>query len=69
MGRIPLLPVFGMLMYYLLLVIVCDLDIVGITIDEPEANTPLIVDTDRVLPLPVPYKLVEVITGRNLEIV
>jgi len=56
-------------MYYLLLVIVCDLDIVGITIDEPEANTPLIVDTDRVLPLPVPYKLVEVITGRNLEIV
>ena len=69
MGRILLLPVFGMLMYYLLLVIVRDLDIVGITIDEPEANAPLIIDMDRVLSLPVSPELMEPIAARNLKIV
>jgi hypothetical protein len=48
--------------------IVRDLDIVGITVDEPEANTPLIVYTDRMLPFPVPYEFMKVIPGRNFEI-
>ena len=49
--------------------IVRDLDIVGITIDEPEANAPLIIDMDRVLSLPVSPELMEPIAARNLKIV
>jgi hypothetical protein len=55
-------------MLHLLLVIVRDLDSVCITIDEPETNTPPIVDTDRVLPLPVAYEFMEAITGRCLKV-
>ena len=53
----------------MLLVVVCDLHLVGITIDEPEANAPLIVDTNRVLPLPILSKLMKTISWRNLEVV
>ena len=56
-------------MLNLLLVIVRDLDVVCVTIDEPEANTPLIVDADRVLSLPVLSELMESIAGRNPEVI
>jgi len=56
-------------MSHLVSVIVCDLDIVGITIDEPEADAPLVVDRDGVLSLPVLPKLVEPIAGRNLKVI
>ena len=49
--------------------IVCDLDIVSVTIDEPEADTPLIVDADRELSFPVPSEPMEQISGRDFEIV
>ena len=49
--------------------IVCDLDIVGITIDEPEAYAPLVVDGDGVLSFSVPTKLVQPIVWRNLKVV
>ena len=49
--------------------IVRDLDIVGITIDEPEANAPPIINAERVLSLPVSPELMEPIAGRNLKVV
>lgn len=33
--------------------VIRECDVVGITIDGPEANPPLVVDRDRGLPLPV----------------
>ena len=66
MGRTSLFSVFGILMSHLLLVIVRDLDIVGVTINEPEADTPLIVDADRILSLAVPSDLMKPIAGRDL---
>jgi len=50
-------------------VVIYDLDIVGITIDEPKADTPLVIDRDGILSLPVSPKLVKPITWRNLKIV
>ena len=56
-------------MSHLVLVIVRDLDIVGITIDKPEADSPLIVNADRLLSHAVPFELVEPIAGRNLKVI
>ena len=53
----------------MLLVVVCDLHLVGVAIDEPEAYTPLIVDANRVLPLPILSELMKTISGRNLKVV
>jgi len=50
-------------------VVIYNLDIVGITIDEPKADTPLVVDRDGILSLPLPPKLVQPITWRNPKII
>ena len=58
-----------MLMSHLFSVIVCDLDVVGIPIDEAEADPPLIIDGNGDLPIAVAPKLVEPITARHSQIV
>lgn len=58
-----------MLMSHLLSVIICDLNIVGIPVDEPEADAPLVVDGDDMLSIPVPTESVEPIAGRNLQVI
>ena len=49
--------------------IVAYLDVVGITGDESKANSPLVVDGDRVLPFSVARKRMETIAARNLQII
>ena len=44
--------------------VVRDLDIVGITVDESEADAPLVIDSDCVLPSSVSPELVESIPRR-----
>lgn len=48
--------------------IIGDLNIECIPILESKTYTPLIVDPDRVLTLPVPLKLVKLVSDRRLEI-
>jgi hypothetical protein len=56
-------------MTHILLVIVRDLDLVGIAIHETEAYTPLIVDADRVLSLSILSELMKPVAGRDLKVV
>jgi hypothetical protein len=63
------LPVFGTLTSGLLSVIVRDLDIVRITIDEPEANTPLVVDRNRVLPTSITLQSVKPVSGKDPQVI
>ncbi len=49
--------------------IVCDFNIVCITINKTEADTPLIVYIDRILSIPISSKLMELVAGRNLKVV
>ena len=49
-------------------VIVRDLDIVGVAINEAEADAPLIVDRDRVLPAAISLERVESVAWGNAEI-
>ena len=51
-----------------LLVIVDNLDIVGVASDPPEAHPPLIVDPDAVLPRSIPTQLLQPIPGRHPEV-
>lgn len=53
----------------LLLVIVADFNIVRVAITESEADSPLIIDRDRVLSLAVVLQRVQPISGWNPEIV
>ena len=55
-------------MSHLLSVVVRDLDIVGITVDESEADAPLVIDSDCVLPGSVSAELVESIPRRAPEV-
>ncbi|HEY4320746.1 MAG TPA: hypothetical protein VGM77_06140 [Gemmatimonadales bacterium] len=48
MGR-----VFAMVIVILALVIVADFDVVGVTSDESEADAPLVIHGNRVLPFPI----------------
>lgn len=50
------------------LVVIAELDIVDITVFEPEADTPLVVDRDRVLPLAVAFKRVQPVARWDPEI-
>lgn len=50
------------------LVVVAKLDVVGITIEEPKADSPLVVDRDRMLALPVPVQRVKPIAWRHLQV-
>ena len=48
--------------------VVRNLDVVGIPVDEPETDAPLVVDGDGMLSLPVSLKFVESVAGRNLQV-
>ena len=61
--------VFAMLMGRSSLVIVADLDIERIAIHKPEADAPLVVDGDGVLPFSIIRERVQPIARRNSEIV
>lgn len=50
-------------------VVVGDLDVVGVAVNEPEADAPLVVDRDRVLSLPVPFELMQSVAGRDSQVV
>jgi hypothetical protein len=50
------------------LMIVDNLNFVGVTAFPAEANTPLFVDSDAVLILSIAVKLLESITGRNTQV-
>jgi len=56
-------------MLHLGLVIVTDFYVICVAIDKPKANTPLIVDRNRVLALPVPFESVKPIARWNLQII
>ena len=62
-------PVLAMLISHLVSVVVTDLDVVGVPVDEPEADPPLVVDRDRVLASAVAFQCVEPIAGWNLQVV
>jgi hypothetical protein len=57
-----------MLMVILQLVVVAELDVVCIAVFEPEADAPLVVDRDGVLPRAIAFESVKPIAGRNLEV-
>ena len=46
-------------------VVVGDRDVIGITIEKPEAEAPLIVDADGELTLTVAFERVQPVSGRN----
>ena len=48
--------------------VVAELDVVGIPVAKAEADAPLIVDRDRVLPGAIPSKGVQLIAGRLAKI-
>jgi len=55
-------------MSHLASVVIREFHIVGIAIDEPETNAPLIINGDGMLSLPVPLQFVKPIAGRDLKI-
>jgi hypothetical protein len=50
-------------------VIIRNFDIVNITGNDPEANAPLVVDGDRVLPFSFSPELVKSISRRNPKVI
>lgn len=50
------------------LVVVAELDLVGIAVLEPEADAPSVVDGDGVLPRAIALERVQAIAGRHLEV-
>ena len=51
-----------------LLVIVDDLDVVRVAVLPPEADAPLIVDANAVLPGAIPFQLLQAVAGRDAEV-
>ena len=49
--------------------VIADLDLVGVPIFEPEADSPLIVDRDGVLTLPVSLQRMQPVTRRYPEVI
>jgi hypothetical protein len=47
---------------------VAELDVIGITILETKADSPLIIDADRVLARPVPLQGIKTIARRNTQV-
>lgn len=43
--------------------VVGNLNVVGVTVDETKTDAPLVVDANRVLPLPFPLKSMEIVPG------
>jgi hypothetical protein len=50
-------------------VIITDLDIVGIIINKPKADTPLVIDGDGVLSLSVTFECMKTVPGWNPQII
>jgi len=50
-------------------VVVRNLDIVGITVNEPEADSPLVVDRDCVLALPVSPQPMQPVPWWDLKVI
>jgi hypothetical protein len=57
-----------MLIKELLLVVVTELNVVGVAIREPKADAPLIVDRNGVLPRAIALEGMQAVAGRHLEI-
>jgi len=55
-------------MVHLVSLVVAYFDVIGITIDELEANTPLVADGDGVLSLSTSGKSMESIAGWNSQV-
>jgi len=55
-------------MSHLVSLVVRTLDVVGIPVDEPETDAPLVVDGDGMLSLPFSLKFVESVAGRDLQL-
>ncbi len=49
--------------------VVGDLDVIGIPVEKPKADAPLVIDGDRMLPFPVSVKLMEPIPWRKSQLV
>jgi hypothetical protein len=49
-------------------VVVGNLDIMGVAVPPAEAEAPLIVDADGVLPIPIPGQLFQAIARRNAQV-
>jgi hypothetical protein len=49
--------------------VINDLDIVGIAIPKTEADTPLVIDRDRVLALSISLQDMQTVARRNPEII
>jgi len=50
-------------------VVVGDLDLVGVAVGETEADSPLVVDGNRMLPCPLSLERVKPVAWRDLEII
>ena len=51
------------------LVIVGDLDVVGVAVGETKADSPLVIDGNRMLPCPLSLERVKPVAWRDLEII
>jgi hypothetical protein len=51
------------------LMIICEFDIKGIAVHEPEADAPLIIYGNRILPDPLPLQFVQPVAWRYLQII
>jgi hypothetical protein len=50
-------------------VVVGDLDLVGVAVGETKADSPLVVDGNRMLPCPLSRERVKPVAWRDLEII
>lgn len=48
--------------------IITNFDIVGVAVDKAEADSPLVIDCNRVLPFSITFLSVQSITGWNAQI-
>jgi hypothetical protein len=49
--------------------IICDLDIIGVSVDEAEAYPPLVIDGNRVLTLSIPPQPVQTVARGNSQVI
>jgi len=50
-------------------VIINDFHILGIPIDPPKTNSPLVVDSDAILPFPIPFQGFQTVPGNSTKFV
>src|SRR5665811_763125 len=68
MGRMMRSLVLGMDISHLMSMVVTDLNVVGISVFEDKADSPLVVDRDRMLPFAVTLQAMQPIAGRLLQV-